>query len=260
MKWRSKKDTGENAIKKVRLIDGYGFSTGYNFLADSLKLRIVGLYLRATLFDKIQINAQSALDPYQTDQYGRDIDKYAWEGGKFKLGRLTYGSISMSTSFQSKPKDQKKDELRKKEAEERLNDPNLIGDQRRLLEYMQQNPADFVDFNIPWQISFGYSISFTNRLQPDLISYKKDFTSGLNFTGSFNLSPKWNFSTNGNFDFDTKKLQTFQMSINREMHCWQLSINVTPIGLYRSFSFTISPKSSVLQDLRINRSRYFTNF
>jgi len=260
MKWRSKKDTGENAIKKVRLIDGYGFSTGYNFLADSLKLSIISLYLRATLFDKIQINAQSALDPYQTDQYGRDIDKYAWEGGKFKLGRLTYGSISMSTSFQSKPKDQKKDELRKKEAEERLNDPNLIGDQRRLLEYMQQNPADFVDFNIPWQISFGYSISFTNRLQPDLISYKKDFTSGLNFTGSFNLSPKWNFSTNGNFDFDTKKLQTFQMSINREMHCWQLSINVTPIGLYRSFSFTISPKSSVLQDLRINRSRYFTNF
>lgn len=93
-------------------------------------MSIVSLYLRATLFDKIQINAQSALDPYQTDQYGRDIDKYAWEGGKFKLGRLTYGSISMSTSFQSKPKDPKKDELRKKEAENRLNDPNLIGDQK----------------------------------------------------------------------------------------------------------------------------------
>ncbi|MBK7289339.1 MAG: hypothetical protein IPI78_03280 [Chitinophagaceae bacterium] len=210
MKWRSKKDTGENAIKKIKLIDGYGFSTGYNFLADSLKLSIVSLYLRATLFDKIQINAQSALDPYQTDQYGRDIDKYAWEGGKFKLGRLTYGSISMSTSFQSKPKDPKKDELRKKEAENRLNDPNLIGDQKRLLEYMQQNPADFVDFNIPWQISFGYSLSFTNRLQPDLISYKKDFTSGLNFTGSFNLTPKWNFSTNGNFDFDTKNCRHFK--------------------------------------------------
>lgn len=53
-----KKDTGENAISKVRLIDGYGFSTGYNFLADSLKLSIISLYLRATLFSKIQINAQ----------------------------------------------------------------------------------------------------------------------------------------------------------------------------------------------------------
>ncbi len=260
MKWRSKKDTGENAIKKIKLIDGYGFSSGYNFLRDSLKLDIFSLYLRATLFDKIQINAQSSLDPYQTDQYGRDIDKYAWEGGKFKLGRLTYGSVSMSTSFKSKPKDPKKEEQRKKEMENRLNDPNLIGDQRRLLDYMQQNPGDFVDFNVPWQVTLGYSISFTNRLQPDLISFKKDFTSGLNFSGSFNLTPKWNFSTSGNYDFDNRKLQTFQMSINREMHCWQLSINVTPIGLYRSFSFTISPKSSVLQDLKINRSRFFSNF
>ena len=122
----------------------------------------------------------------------------------------------------------KKKRNEKRQLENRLNDPNLIGDQRRLLDYMQQNPGDFVDFNIPWQVNLGYSISFTNRLQPDLITYKKDFTSGLNFNGSFNLSPKWNFSANGNYDFDTRKLQTFQMSINREMHCWQLSINVTP--------------------------------
>ncbi len=260
MKWRSKKDTGENAVKKIRLIDGYGFSTGYNFLRDSMKLDIFSLYLRATLFDKIQINAQSTLSPYQTDQYGRDIDKFAWEGGKFKLGRLTYGSVSVNTTFKSKPKDPKKDEQRKKDLENRLNDQLLVGDQRRLLEYMQQNPSDFVDFNIPWQVTVAYSISFTNRLQPDLISFKKDFTSGMQFTGSFNLSPKWNFSTSGNYDFDSRVLQTFQMSISREMHCWQMSINVTPIGLFRSFSFTISPKSSVLQDLRINRTRFFSNF
>jgi hypothetical protein len=225
-----------------------------------MKLDLFNLYLRATLFDKIQINAQSTLSPYQTDQYGRDIDKFAWEGGKFKLGRLTYGSVSVNTSFRSKAKDPQKEEQRKKDLENSLNDQLLVGDQRRLLEYMQQNPSDFVDFNIPWQVTVAYSISFTNRLQPDLISFKKDFTSGLQLTGSFNLSPKWNFSTSGNYDFDTRKLQTFQMSISREMHCWQMSINVTPIGLYRSFSFTISPKSSVLQDLRINRTRYFSNF
>jgi hypothetical protein len=50
------------------------------------------------------------------------------------------------------------------------------------------------------------------------------------------------------------------MSINREMHCWQLSINVTPIGNFRFFSFTISPKASMLQDLKVNRTRYFSNF
>ena len=103
MKWRSKKDTGENAIKKIKLIDGYGLSTGYNFLRDSMKLDLFSIYFRTTLFEKISINANTVLDPYQTDARGVDINKYAWQGGKFKLGRLTYGSISMSTSFTTLP-------------------------------------------------------------------------------------------------------------------------------------------------------------
>ena len=260
MKWRSKKDTGENAIKKIKLIDGYGLSTGYNFLRDSMKLDLFSIYFRTTLFDKISINANTVLDPYQTDARGVDINKYAWQGGKFKLGRLTYGSVSMSTSFTSKPKDPKKEAERKKQSEQRLNDPSLIADQQSLLDYMQQNPAEFVDFNIPWQVSLGYSLFFSTRLKDDLSGFEKKFSSNMNFSGSFNLTPKWNFSVNGYYDFDTKKLQTFQMSINREMHCWQLSINVTPVGLYRSFNFSISPKASVLQDLKINRTRSFTNF
>ncbi len=261
MKWRSKKDTGVNAIKKVKLIDGYGLSTGYNFLRDSLKLDLFNLYFRATLFEKISITANAVLDPYQTDARGVDIDKFAWEGGKFKLGRLSYGSISMSTSLKSKPKDAKKDSDRKKRTEQQLNDPNLAGDQQRLLDYMQQNPSEFVDFNIPWQLNIGYSLYFSTRLKPDLSGFRKEVTSSINFGGSFNLTPKWNFSvSNVNYDFSTKQIQTFSMSINREMHCWQLSINVTPVGLYRSFNFSISPKASVLQDLKINRTRSFTNF
>ena len=257
MKVKSKKDTID---KKIKLIDGYGFSTGYNFLRDSMKLDFVSIYLRTTLFEKISITANTVLDPYQADARGGDISKYAWQGGKFKLGRLTYGSISMSTNFSSKPKDQKKDADRKKQTEQRLNDPSVIADQQRLMDYMQQNPAEFVDFNIPWQVSLGYSLFFSTRLKEDLSGFEKKFSSNVNFTGSFNLTPKWNFSVNGYYDFDTKKLQTFQMAINREMHCWQLSINVTPVGLYRSFNFSISPKASVLQDLKINRTRSFTNF
>ncbi|MEP6701253.1 MAG: putative LPS assembly protein LptD, partial [Bacteroidota bacterium] len=260
MKWRSRKDSGDNAIKKIKLIDGYGFSTGYNFLRDSLKLELFNLYFRTTLFEKISITANTVLDPYQVDERGGDINKYAWQGGKFKPGRLTYGSVSMSTNFRSKPKDAKKETERKKQVEQRLNDPALIADQRQLLDYMQQNPSEFVDFNIPWQINLGYSLSFSTQRKADLKGFEKKFTSGLTFNGSFSLTPKWNFSANGSFDFDSKKLQYFQMSINREMHCWQMSINVTPIGLYRSFNFSISPKSSVLQDLKINRTRYFSSY
>lgn len=259
-KWRKKSDTTTTKITAKKLIDGFGISGGYNFLRDSLKLDIFNLYFRTTLFDKINISANSALDPYQVDSMGRDINKYLWQGNKFQLGRLTYGTISVSSNFKSKPKDAKKEEAKKKMVEQRLNDPSLVADQRQLMAYMQQNPGDFVDFNIPWQLNVGYSLTFYSKLKSDYSGFTKEFSSNLNFNGSFNLTPKWNFSTNGFYDLHTKKLQTFQMSINRDLHCWQLSINVTPVGLYRYFSFTINPKSSLLQDLRINRTRSFQSF
>jgi LptD protein len=260
MKVRSKTDTSGGGDKKIRLIDGFGFSGSYDLIRDSLKLSPFQFHFNTNLFDKINISASTTLDPYKTDKNGNDIDEYAWQGGKFKPGRLTTGSISLSTSFKSKPKDPKKEEERKKQVEQRLSDPSLIADQQRLLDYMQQNPSEFVDFNIPWQVSFGYSLFFSNQLKPDFSGFKKEFNSNVNFNGSFSLTPKWNFSVNGYYDFTSHKLQTFQMSINREMHCWQMSINIVPVGLYRSFNFSISPKSSVLQDLKINRSRSFPNY
>ncbi len=260
MKWRSKKDTGEAAIKRIKLIDGFGFNGSYDFMKKTNKLSDIGMYLRTTLFEKISINASTTLNPYLTDSRGFDSVKYAWEGGKFKPGRLTSGSVSISTNFQSKPKDEKKDAERKKEVKERLNDPLLMADQQRLMEYMQQNSSEFVDFNIQWQASLSYSLSFYSRLKPDFSGFVNDFNSGLTFNGSFNLSPKWKLSGNGSYDFSTHKIQYLALSINREMHCWQLSINVVPVGYTRSFNFSISPKSSLLQDLKINRSRYFTSY
>jgi LPS-assembly protein len=259
MKWRSKKDTGENAIKRINLIDGYGMTASYNFLADSMKLSPIQFYFRTNLFEKINLNASASMSPYQVDALGRDIGKYAWDDGKFKLGRLTSGSVSMSTTFQSKPKDEEKDKENKAQLEQQMNDPVLAADRQRLLDYMRQNPAEFVDFNIPWQVSLSYSLYFREQFKTDYSGFEKIVSSNVNFSGSFSLTPKWNFSVNGYYDFDTKKLQTFTMSISRDMHCWQMSINVTPIGLYRFFNFTISPKSGILQDLRINRSRSFYN-
>jgi lipopolysaccharide assembly outer membrane protein LptD (OstA) len=259
MKVKSKKDTTAKD-KKVRLIDGYGFNAGYNFIADSFRLSNFSFYLRSTLFEKINITAATTLNPYQADAQGFPVDKYAWEGGKFRLGRFTSGNLSLSTSFQSKPKDEKKEEERKKREQELLNDPLLAQDMQSQLDYMRRNPAEFVDFNIPWSVTLGLSINFSERLKSDYSGFEKDFSSNLNFNGSFSLTPKWNFSVNGYYDFDTRDLQTFTMSINREMHCWQMSINVTPIGQFRYFNITINPKSSLLQDLRINRTRSFYSY
>jgi hypothetical protein len=128
------------------------------------------------------------------------------------------------------------------------------------MDYMRRNPSEFVDFNIPWDIGFDISANITRQPRRDYSGFDNVFTAGLNFRSSFSLTPKWNFSTNGSFDFKTVELQYFTMSINRDMHCWQMSIGIVPVGRWRSFNITINPKSSILQDLRVNRSRTFTNF
>ncbi|HEU0064777.1 MAG TPA: putative LPS assembly protein LptD, partial [Flavisolibacter sp.] len=256
MKWRSKKDTGANAIKKIRLIDGFGFTSGYNFLQDSLKLQPFSLYLRSTLFEKISLTASAVLDPYQQNSLGMDVNRFVFQGNHFSVGRINSASVAISSNFQSKPRDPSK--APNTTTTRQITDPALLGDQQRLQEYMRRNPSEFVDFNIPWSINLSYSLNFNQQFIDN--TYKKTVSSSLNFTGSFSLTPKWNFSTNGFFDFNTMQMTMFTMSINRDMHCWQMAINITPIGQYRMFNFTLSPKSAILQNLRVNRSRSFYNY
>ncbi|HEU4473012.1 MAG TPA: putative LPS assembly protein LptD [Flavisolibacter sp.] len=258
MKVRNRKDsTGKEPLKKIRLIDGFGVTSGYNFLEDSLRLLPFNLYLRTTLFEKLSFTAQALYNPYQQDTLGRYVNKFVWQGDRFRLGRLSSGSISMSTSFQSKPRDPNKAPVQTPTTN--INDPSLMADQERLQDYMRRNPAEFVDFNVPWTVNLSYSLVFSNTIQPGG-RYKTTVNSNVSFNNSFSLTPKWNFSTTGFYDFSTKQLTMFTMSVSREMHCWQMSVNVTPIGQTRFFNIAISPKSSLLQDLKVNRTRYFYNY
>jgi hypothetical protein len=165
----------------------------------------------------------------------------------------------MSTDFASKPRDEKKAEERKQKEQELLSDPLMSADVQSQLEYMRRNPSDFVDFNIPWRISLGLSVFFNERFKADYSGFEKEFSSDLNFSGSFSLTPKWNVTMNGYYNFNSSDLGMLTMSISREMHCWQLTVNVAPVSPYRYFSFSISPKSGILQDLKLNRTRYFRN-
>ena len=252
MKVKDKKDTSESAVKKVKLIDGFGFNSSYNLMADSFALGDFNFYLRSTLFEKINITANANMTPYDVDKYGIRKNSLLFSQGK--LGRVTNGSVAMSTSFQSKPKDEKKDKQRLP------NDPTMTPDeQQRQLDYARQNPAEFTDFNIPWRIDLSYSFSFNRTLLPDYSGFTTSTFSSINFNGDFSLSPKWKAGATGYYDLSNMNLQQFSMFVTREMHCWQLAINITPVGLFKSFSIAISPKSGILRDLKINRNRTFSN-
>jgi len=255
MKTRSKTDTGQVGDKKVKLIDGFGFNSGYNLMADSFKLSQFSLYIRSTLFEKINITMGGVLDPYQVDNKGYRINKYAWSAGKFSPGRITNGNIAISTSFKSKEKGDKKktaDSLNKAQGM-----PMTMEEQQSELNYIRNNPAEFADFNIPWSVNLSYSLNFSKAIKPDYSGYQTLINSNLSVNGDFNLSPEWKLGMNSYYDFKTSSIQSLTMFLSRNLHCWQLSINVTPVGPTRYFNITINPKSTLLRDIKVNRSRYF---
>ncbi len=40
------------------------------------------------------------------------------------------------------------------------------------------------------------------------------------------------------YDVKNLKMQSLTTFLSRDMHCWQLAINVTPVGPWRSFNIT----------------------
>ncbi len=254
MKVKDKNDTTAGATRKVKLLDGFGFSGSYNLVADSFNLSPISMYVRSNLFEKISITANATLDPYEVDSRGFRKNVLMWTRNKFNLGSITNGSVAISTSLQSKSKDGK-------EPEERIERDEFFSsdEQQRQLDMVRSNPGEYTDFNIPWNLSLSYSLNFSRQFVSSYSSLTTQVYSNLSLNGDFSLTEKWKMGGNTYYDFKTAKIQTLSMWVSRDLHCWQMSINLNPIGLYRSFNISISPKSGMLRDLRINRSRTFFN-
>jgi hypothetical protein len=203
----------------------------------------------------VNLTANAVLDPYKTNDRGYRIDQYAWQGGgKFSLGQITTGSIALSTQFSSKKKEQKDKALKNNPD---LGLPMTMEEQQQQVDYIRNNPAEFADFDIPWNVNISYSLSFSRVLKYDYSGYDTRVTSSVTLGGDFNLTPKWKVGANTYYDFKGGSIQQLTMFVSREMHCWQMAINVTPVGITRFFNITINPKSSILRDLRVNKRNSF---
>ncbi|MDR1369949.1 MAG: hypothetical protein LBJ72_07465, partial [Dysgonamonadaceae bacterium] len=71
-----------------------------------------------------------------------------------------------------------------------------------------------------------------------------------------NISPTkgWSFNFSTAYDFDYKGFTYMQCSIQRDLHCWQMSVSLNPIGPYQSYSFTLSVNASMLKDFKYTQS------
>src|SRR5690606_39168473 len=75
-------ESGKDAFKKIPILQGLTFSGNYNFAADSLKLSTISFSGRTSIFnEKINLNFNGTLDPYQLDNQGQRIDRYTIQDG-----------------------------------------------------------------------------------------------------------------------------------------------------------------------------------
>jgi lipopolysaccharide assembly outer membrane protein LptD (OstA) len=260
MKILDKKDTSAGAIKKVTILDGFGITSSYNFLIDSFKMAPLNVSARSNLFEKVSITANAIFDPYQKDSLGERIDQLIWKKKILSLGTLMAGSISMQTSFKGGDKTKASQNNNNNLNQQSLNNSGMpLDEYQQELAYMNNNPGEFVDFSIPWDISFSYSLRFNRVRKADYRGYTTTFNQDVNWNSSFNLAPKWKIGVTGFYNITAKELGTISMFLSREMHCWQMAINISPVGKYKYFNISLSPKSALLRDLKVNRTRSFVD-
>jgi hypothetical protein len=243
-KVRSKSDTTtENRI--IPIIQGLSLNGNYDFNRPTFdKLSILSFSGRTAFFkQKLNVNFNGSLDPYSVDSLGRPKSFLLKEG---KLVRLA--NFSWSTGFSLNPSSFIR---RQKELTDQQNSRNTTQQQQQNISEILRNPNGFVDFSIPWNISASYSFFFSNN------GILSSITNNLNFNGDFSVTPKWKVSYSSGWDFKANDFTLTSFAINRDLHCWDLAISWVPFGTYKSYSFDLRVRASILQDLKLSRRSPF---
>jgi hypothetical protein len=247
MKVKSEKDT---VARKVNLLNSLSLSSSYNLVADSFKLAPVSISANTNILDNMfNINVSTVLDPYNyikiTDEEGqtteRRIDQYAWKGGG--LGRITSATMAVGTNLNSEGR--KTDQ----QTREKIVGSNLPEQEK---QYYLSNPDTYIDFDIPWSLQINYSLSYSRPLNSPV-----RISQALQFSGDVSLSEKWKITYNSGFDFENMEFTTTNLGITRDLHCWTLNFNWGPFGRFTYYNFRIAVKSSLLQDLKLERRQPF---
>jgi hypothetical protein len=237
----NKKDT-ITGVKKINLIDNLRMGMSYNMAADSFKWSDLNPAFSTLLFNKFNISGGALFSPYAYDTARqRRSSKYLIDSEK-KLFRFVSAGINMSTSFKSLQADAK---------------TKATPSQR---DAVYNNFGAYYDFNVPWDIQISTRFDVAKKYNRVSKKDTLDLDATVSMGGNINLTPNWKVAVNNvGINVITKKITSLQIAMIRDLHCWQMSIDIIPFGYARSYNFNLGVKSSVLQDLKIVRSKQFTD-
>ena len=252
-KVRDLRDTTGTGSKKIKLIDQLNFSTGYNFLADSLKMNNVGITMSTSIFGKLGVNANMNFDPYailvdKNNPSGRRINRFAVQEGQGLL-RLTNASVSLSYSLSGEGKingnDGRGQSSGPADHYQRIYYHPITG------EYIPGGWLYYTNPNVPWSFNINYSFSYRKAYQYSngQVIDKKNFTQTVGLSGNVKLTPRLSLNVSTNFDLMALKMSTTQISATYDLHCFNINVSWIPNGQWESWSFRIQANAAALADL-----------
>lgn len=253
-KVRDLKDTTGVGTKKVKLIDQLNFTTGYNFLADSLGMSPLNINLSTSIFGKLGLNASASFDPYAMDvsaknPSGRKINRWAIQEHQ-GLMRLERASVSLSYSISGEGKLKGNDGTQNSGGAPSTNYTRIFY-HPVTGEYIPGGWLYYTNPNAPWSISFNYNFSYNKGYQytNGEAKTKRNFTQTIGLNGSLKLTPRLALQLSTNFDLMAMKMTTTQLSATFDLHCFNIAVSWIPNGRYEQWSFRIQANAAALADL-----------
>ncbi|MDN3668281.1 putative LPS assembly protein LptD [Echinicola jeungdonensis] len=261
-KVKTKSDTAETTTKKVPILQSLNISTNYNFAADSFNLAPINMNTRTSFFDnRFSVAMSATLDPYATrttinPETGSEtinrINEFAWNQGQ-GLGTLRRANLNLNGSIRPGSTEKTPADTREELTNEYLEQGGEMNEfAESEIDRMANDPSQYIDWDIPWNLNFGYNLSYSKSTRGNT-----NITQAVNVSGDLSLSEKWKINFNTGFDISTAKITQSMIGIARDLHCWQMNASWIPFGRFTSYNIDIRVKASILQDLKISRRRSF---
>ena len=258
-KVRDYRDTTGTGMKKVKLLDQFNFSTGYNFLADSLRMSNVGLTISTNIFGKVGISGNLNFDPYAINEKGQKINKFNITETGVPL-RLTNASMSLSYSLSGEGKINGNDGSSGASGGSGGSGKggnSAAASYQRIYyhpvtgEYIPGGWVYYMNPNSPWSVNLSYSLSYSKSYQytNEQLITKHNITQTMNINGNVKLTPALSVQVTSGLDIMAFKITTTQLSATYDLHCFKISFNWVPTGTWKQWNFLIAANAAALSDL-----------
>jgi lipopolysaccharide assembly outer membrane protein LptD (OstA) len=247
------------------------FNGNYNFAADSLKMSNISLGFRTPAIEFLEFSGNANFTPYdealvkKVNQFTGDttasyqkINQYLAANGK-GLARMTNLSLSVSTRFSSVGVSFDPLLAGAKDSANTDKAKPILGQRFKTLykKYIEpdifaENNPGYSKFNLPWDFNIGATYSYSQQTKDAAsVVHTLFVNASLNFT----IAETWKIRTSTGYDVINKEFRTPILSLNKDLHCWDLQFNWTPFGSNQGFYLRFGIKASQLKDLKIEKQR-----